>query len=446
MPKQLFLQPFNVDDHDSYHFLLAELSPVVLADIPEADAGDLFHPASIFSDSNPGLYSYTQIQSLHSYIPDGPLYSSSEALELALGIQSSGLPNWRSCQIQVKSHLNIAALEFLLSSYTDPWVIRGSKYGWPLSRDPELQLSGITWPNHTSCDAHLDQVHEFLDNEIGLGAVFSLGFAPDQLCPPISTIPLLCVPKPPSKTRVRVCGDMSFPPGFSVNDGIPTDTYEGEPYRCRLPSIWDFIAQIRRIGIEDAVIAKADFSRGYRQLIVDPADWLKQMFIINDKGYMMDTRAIFGGRPCSSFMQITHQALAWAAVNASVSINQQALDSSSSTDKAYSRACSPYIDDSLLVAHKACASSVWDNLLAVFNSANVKLSSTEGHVCPPSRVMRALGFDIDLDSGTVSLPLHKLHEMLDFANFLLSSPVVTRQDIKKLLGRISRCIMVIIEG
>ena len=206
------------------------------------------------------------------------------------------------------------------------------------------------------------------------------------------------------------------------------------------------MAQIRHIGISDAVIAKADFSRGYRQLPIDPFDWLKQMFFLPDSGYHMDTRAIFGGRPCALIMQRTHQALAWAGVNVSVNIGQQQLSSSSSSDAAYARACSSYIDDSLFVAHRACADSAWENLLTVFAAANVKLSTTEGHVSPPSRAMRALGFDIDLDLGTISIPNHKLHEMLEFASFILASTVITRHDIKKLLGRISRCIMVIREG
>ena len=254
------------------------------------------------------------------------------------------------------------------------------------------------------------------------------------------------MPKPPSLTKVRVCGDMSFPPGASVNDGIPNDMYEGDPYKCKLPTIWDFLAQVRQIGLEDVVIAKADFSRGYRQLLIDPADWLKQMFFLPDIGYLVDSRAIFGGRPCSQFMQRTHQALPWVAVNSSVSLDQNQLLKSHSVDTAASRACAPYIDDSLLAAHRACAASAWQNLLNVFSASNVSLSTTEGHVCPPSRQMRALGFDIDLDQGTVSLPQEKLQEMLQFAQTILDSSSVTRQDLKRLLGRISRCIMVIREG
>ena len=239
---------------------------------------------------------------------------------------------------------------------------------------------------------------------------------------------------------------MSFPPGYSVNDGIPTDSYEGSSYRCRLPSIWDFIAQIRSVGIDDAVISKADFSRGYRQIPIDPSDWPKQMFHLPGHGYFMDTRAIFGGRPCSSMMQRTHQGLAWVSTNTDVTVDESQLAQSLDKNRAKYRACSPYIDDSLQVAHRACAKSAWENLLTVFQASNIQLSSTEGHVCPPSRYMKALGFDLDLDAGTVSLPISKLHEMLDFVSQVLHRGTVTRQDLKRLLGRISRCIMVVREG
>ena len=171
----------------------------------------------------------------------------------------------------------------------------------------------------------MDQDDQFFQAEVQHGAILPLGPAPAAIPPPISTIPLLCVPKPPSLTKVRVCGDMSFPAGNAVNDGIPADSYEGELYRCRLPSIWDFLAQVRAIGIEDAVIAKADFSRGYRQLPIDPGDWLKQMFYLPQLGYAMDTRAIFGGHPCCMMMQRMHQGLAWAGVNTSVDLDPTQL-------------------------------------------------------------------------------------------------------------------------
>ena len=155
--------------------------------------------------------------------------------------------NWCGLRIPVKSHLNLKALKFILQDYPDPWILRGSAYGWPLSRDPAVHHSGITWPDHVSCDKHIDQVNEYTWDEVKQGATSPLDPAPLQIPPPISTIPILCVSKPPSLTKVRVCGYMSFPAGSSVNDGILTDSYEGEPFRCRLPSIWDFLDMVRRL-------------------------------------------------------------------------------------------------------------------------------------------------------------------------------------------------------
>ena len=46
-PQQIDLKPFDLDPDDSYSFLLAELSPAVLQDIPELDLGDINHPAAV---------------------------------------------------------------------------------------------------------------------------------------------------------------------------------------------------------------------------------------------------------------------------------------------------------------------------------------------------------------------------------------------------------------
>ena len=83
-PKQLALEPFDIDQDDAYHFLLAELSPVDLQDIPEPDLGDLNHPAATRSQSNTGLFNLEYIQSLVSPVsPQGPLYTPEDALHLA---------------------------------------------------------------------------------------------------------------------------------------------------------------------------------------------------------------------------------------------------------------------------------------------------------------------------------------------------------------------------
>ena len=288
-----------------------------------------------------------------------------------------------------------------------------------------------------------------------MGAIYYLGPFPRQLAPPVSTIPLLCVPKPPVVDAVRVCGDCSFPAGQAVNDGIPLDQYCGEAYRCQLPTIWEFLAQVREIGVENVMLSKVDLSRGYRQLPIDPADWEKQLFYLEGLGYFLDTCGIFGCRSCGMFMKRTNQALAWAAVNTSVELDQgpqQQLggvvreEHSVAASPETSRAVSTYIDDTLFATHRACAMSVWENTLSVFEATNVTLSSTPGHVSPPARSVMALGFFVDCDAGTVSIPQVKLVELVALAGEVLESGGATRKVLQVLLGRLARLIMIVREG
>ena len=160
----------------------------------------------------------------------------------------------------------------------------------------------------------------------------------------------------------------------------------------------------------------------------------------------MDIRAIFGGCPCRGFMQRFDQALTWAAVNTSVDVEPSVASLTPSSSSPQFRACAPYIDDGLCVMHKACASSAWDNLLAVYKAANVKLSSTPGHISPPARILRALGFDVDCDSGTVAIPTHKVGEMVDLAKRIAARRSSTRHELKQLLGRLCRLIMIVRVG
>ena len=57
---------------------------------------------------------------------------------------------------------------------------------------------------------------------------------------------LQTVPKDGTKRRVVL--DLSFPPGFSINDDIPTDSYLDQPFRLSLPRSADFVDLILSKG------------------------------------------------------------------------------------------------------------------------------------------------------------------------------------------------------
>ena len=59
--------------------------------------------------------------------------------------------------------------------------------------------------------------------------------------------PCLTRDKPNSKSR-RVILDLSFPPGQSVNDGVPKDKYLGSYFELKYPSVDDKVASLKELG------------------------------------------------------------------------------------------------------------------------------------------------------------------------------------------------------
>ena len=89
---------------------------------------------------------------------------------------------------------------------------------------------------------------------------------------PMHVSPVMTRPKKDSDVR-RIVVDLSWPRGYSVNDGIHKNDYLGSPINLKLPTV-DYMADIRALGD----MYKLDLSRGYRQLRLD---WIGQLCPFN---------------------------------------------------------------------------------------------------------------------------------------------------------------------
>ena len=243
--------------------------------------------------------------------PVVPEYTPQQYLALALQVRDSGASNADGPKVLIRSHLNLPAWEDLLSDEPHKWALNGVKYGFKLGIDETLPVSSQWWPNHGSCDKFPKEVNQFVETEVSFGAMFPLGPDPSVLPPGSSNIPLLTVPKDGSKRRI--CGDASFPAGTSLNDSIVESICTGSQDRLRLPSVWDLLAHIPVIGIENAMLAKVDWARGYRQIPIDPADTLRQLFWLPQVGFVIDAKGIFGVKTMAPIQQYLHQAVLAAA-------------------------------------------------------------------------------------------------------------------------------------
>ena len=106
-------------------------------------------------------------------------------------------------------------------------------------------LPKSTFKNHGSAMAEPDLIQSYLDKDCGLGATCGR-FPANPLCTKLIISPLQIAHSRSGKSRVVV--DLSFPSGFSVNDGIPKDSYLDESLGLRLPGTDALVAIILQKG------------------------------------------------------------------------------------------------------------------------------------------------------------------------------------------------------
>ena len=136
-------------------------------------------------------------------------------------------PNVSGAKLLVPTSFLLSSWRTLLSNYSDNIVVDFLSYGWPIN------YTASTFPasfhNHPSASNFDSHVQAYIDTELSWNAIAGPfeypPFSNDFVCFPLQT-----VPKRGSSTQWVVM-DLSFPPGCSVNDGIPQDTYLGEYYK-----------------------------------------------------------------------------------------------------------------------------------------------------------------------------------------------------------------------
>lgn len=285
-------------------------------------------------------------------------------------------------------------------------------FGWPInyrsSSSPTPSKS-----NHSSAVRFPDAIDSFITTEISHGATAG-PFQHNPFPTPIQTSPLQTVPKDTCKRRVVL--DLSFPPGASVNDGIPTDSFLDEPFHLSLPRSADFVDLIIAKG-PGCFLFKKDLQRAYRQIPVDPRDYIFLGYHWNDLLYF-DLVLPFGLRSATLACQRTTNAIAHLF------------------NSIYHHQCVNYIDD--FGGVEACyddALAAFQDLENLFNSLGLESSPEKD--CPPSTRMIFLGLIYDTVAMTMEVPDDKLARASELIRHWLSSPRSTKSDLQSLIGKLS---------
>ena len=157
----------------------------------------------------------------------------------------------------------------LLQDYEDTVVCDFLEFGWPVGFMPTTLLV-FDLRTHRGAILFSEQVTTYLTKEISLGRV-SGPFDTVPFIDGFVVSPLNTVPKRYSAER-RVIVDLSWPCGTSVNDGIPSDSFLGEPVSLTYLTIDSIVDAVISLG-PGCLLYKRDLKKTYCQFLVDPKDY-----------------------------------------------------------------------------------------------------------------------------------------------------------------------------
>lgn len=213
----------------------------------------------------------------------------------------------------------------------------------------------------------------------------------------------------------RVIVDLSFPDGTAVNTGIDVSQYLGHDISYSLPTITDLISKLQIEGT-GASIWKADLARSYRQLRSDPVD--APLLGIKHLGKVyLDRCPPFGCRSSSAACQRVANALVYIMAG-------------------NDHHCLAYLDDfSGCHASVTTAQAGFDAFVRLTDHLGLKLSHQK--CTPPSTVVEWLGYKIDTNFMTISIPQQKMNEVIEECSKWLNRRQVKKSMVQSILGKLA---------
>lgn len=331
--------------------------------------------------------------------------------KLYSSIKDLNTPNFLGAKVTLESDLNLDKWDQELESYHDRQVCHFLRFGWPVGYEADSPPVAVE-ENHQSGQQHLQHVRDFIQTELDLGALVG-PFSKPPFQPWTRISPILTRPKKESENR-RIIIDLSFPLGQAVNNGIDITSIFGHDSTYVLPTITDLTSKVIQLG-KGSWIWKADLSRAYRQLRVDPLDCPLLGLQVDGK-YYVDLCPSFGCRSSSAACQRTSNALTYIMSKAGCAILAYLDDYAS---------CAPT---------KAKALHDYKLFMSTAEDLGLKLALDKCH--PPTTSLEWLGFNISTISMTVSIPRRKLDEVLNECQLWAARSRTSKKRLQSLVGKL----------
>ena len=312
-------------------------------------------------------------------------------------------------RVQVNFDMNIDLIDKLAVSYWDWQLPLFLRFGFPMDfrgTQSDLRNDGSC---HASARDHPDHVSAYLNDEIKHKAIFgpfkNMPFGDDT-----HISPFIMRNKPDSEKR-RVIIDLSWPHGASVNHHTKTNEYLGTTFKLNYPSVDTYVEHLVSLG-KGCHMLKIDLSRAFRQLKVDPADY--SLLCLEWQGsYYLDTAYAFGHRTgsmgcsrLSDFLRYLHSKNGYYLMS--------------------------YVDDLLGAEIPSKAHASYESLYKLLQDLRIPVSKSK--LCPPSTKITCLGIEINSVQATLSVPDHKLREILQNCKDFIKNKTFTKKQLQSLIG------------
>ena len=323
-------------------------------------------------------------------------------------IRASGKCNFEGCRIPVPTKIRHDRIREALGVEASPKELRVLdllKFGMPINCNGAFGSRKVQ-KNHFSAVAHKEEISRYLVKNIESQAILGPFAIPpvDNLC----FSPLMSVPKEGGKRRVVV--DFSFPPGKSINDGIPKTSYLDSQIEFSLPSVAAMVERLNNLG-PGCLMYKRDLKGAFRQFSLDPGDY-SFSGLSWEGGVYIDTRLAMGLRSASYCCQSVTEIIAKIA-----------------SRKAHVLV---YLDDFGGAEKADKALSSFRHLGWVLEHCG--LEEAPEKAVPPSTCMDWLGIRLDSVNWTMALKPGKLQDLLVLLPELLRRKRVRKVLLQKVLG------------
>ena len=325
----------------------------------------------------------------------------------------------RSIISPLKSH----AWSSLLATHPDPrlaeYLVRGITEGFRIGFRYSEFFTRPANSNMPSALANPTPVTSYIQTEIEAGRLIGPVNRSDY--PNIQVSRFGVIPKRSQPGKWRLILDLSFPPGFSVNDAI-----DSEVCSLKYSTVDDAAKLVVSLG-KGTLMAKLDIAHAYRNIPVHPDDrhllgmmWNDQLFI--------DTVLPFRLRSAPKIFSAVADTLEWILTQQGVSHSIHYLDDFFTVGSPTSNECSNNL-------HR---------IVETCKLLGVPLAPEK--IVGPTRQLTFLGIEIDSESLQLRIPQEKLEKLKLLITSWRDRKAAKKRQLLSLIGHLARACKVVPPG